>query len=234
MTRLGRSHLRARWLGRVAYDEGVRLQGELVKARRSGTEPDTLLLLEHPPVITLGKGARSENVLISKRDLGARGIEIHDSARGGDVTYHGPGQLVGYPVLALNEGERDAHGYLRALEEALIRTSADYGIDAGRREGLTGVWVGDRKLASIGVRISTGWITSHGFALNVTTDLSGFETIVPCGIRGCAMTSIAELTGERPGLEEVGHRAAARLASAMSRSLERTPAAARVAAGALR
>jgi lipoyl(octanoyl) transferase len=216
----------------VAYDAGVRLQRELVEARRAGTEPDTLLLLEHPPVITLGRGARSENVLISTRGLRARGIEVHESGRGGDVTYHGPGQLVGYPVVALNDGERDAHGYLRSLEEALIRTSADYGIDAGRREALTGVWAGEAKLASIGVRISTGWITSHGFALNVTTDLSGFENIVPCGIRGCTMTSIEKLTGNRPGLEEVGRRAASWLASTLHRQLEYTPTTIRAAAGA--
>ena len=220
----GRPVLRAPWLGRVPYTEGVRLQERLVEARRRREIPDTLLLLEHPPVITLGRAARREHVRVSPATLRARGIEIHECGRGGDVTYHGPGQLVGYPVFALRDTERDAHAYLRRLEATLLAAAADYGIDAGRRDGLTGVWVDRRKLASIGVRISTGWITSHGFALNVGTDLTGFSTIVPCGIQGCDVTSIAELTGRDPGLEEVAGRVARRLAEGFDRTLESEPA----------
>lgn len=220
----GRPVLRAQWLGRVPYADGVRLQARLVEARRRREVPDTLLLLEHPAVITLGRAARHDHVLQPPEALRSRGIEIHECGRGGDVTYHGPGQLVGYPVLALCDAERDAHGYLRRLEEALLATAADHGIRGERRDGLTGVWVDRHKLASIGVRISTGWITSHGFALNVTTDLSGFSAIVPCGIRGCEMTSIAELTGHGPDIEDVAEAVAHRLAETLDRRLEREPA----------
>jgi lipoyl(octanoyl) transferase len=202
----------ARWLGTVRYAEALALQESLVEARRRGEVPDTLLLLEHPPVITLGRSARRENVLADDAERERLGIEIHESGRGGDVTFHGPGQLVGYPILALGEGRRDAHVYLRDLEEALILTAADYGVRAERCPGLTGVWVGGRKLAAIGVRIGTGWITSHGFALNVDSDLSGFRTIVPCGLEGRGVTSLAELTGRRFPLREVAATAAARAA----------------------
>ena len=215
--------LRAHWLGRVPYADGLRLQARLVEARRRQEISDTLVVLEHPPVITLGRGARREHVLLSPEALRSRGIEVHESGRGGDVTYHGPGQLVGYPVIALTEEQRDAHAYLRRLEDALLATASDYGIRAGRREGLTGVWVNRHKLASIGVRISTGWITSHGFALNVSTDLSGFTTIVPCGIHGCDVTSIAELTGRGPELYDVAGRVARRLAETLDRTLDRAP-----------
>jgi len=205
-----RSRMEVRWLGTVAYAEAAALQEALVEARRGGEAPDTLLLLEHPPVITLGRSARREHVLVDDARREALGIELHESGRGGDVTYHAPGQLVGYPILALPEGRRDAHLYLRSLEEALILSAADYGVRAARREGLTGIWVGERKLAAIGVRIGTGWITSHGFALNVTTDLAGFETIVPCGLENRGVTSLAELTGKRIPLRETAARVAAR------------------------
>jgi lipoyl(octanoyl) transferase len=210
-----RSTLLVRWLGTVRYAEAVALQESLVEARRRGDAPDTLLLLEHPPVITLGRSARREHVLVDDARREAMGIEIHESGRGGDVTYHGPGQLVGYPILALEGTRRDAHLYLRDLERALILTASDHGVVAERREGLTGIWVGNRKLAAIGVRIGTGWITSHGFALNVTSDLSGFETIVPCGLDGSGVTSLAELTGRHPSLREVAARAAARIAEVL-------------------
>ncbi len=189
--------------------------------RRRGEAGDTLLLLEHPPVVTLGRGAHAENVLLDPGALAVRGIEVHEAGRGGDVTFHGEGQLVGYPVVALMGARRDAHAYLRDLEEALIATAAAFGIAAGRAAGLTGVWVGREKLAAIGVRIGTGWITSHGFALNVGEDLSGFETIVPCGIRDRGVTSLSRLLGRRVDIEEVVPVAAAAVASALGLVAER-------------
>jgi lipoyl(octanoyl) transferase len=204
--------LLVRWLGRVAYADAVELQERLVAARRAARAVDSLLLLEHPPVITLGRGSDRSHLLADGEELHARGIEIHECGRGGDVTYHGPGQLVGYPILALRDARRDAHGYLRDLEEALLRTAADFGVHAERISGLTGIWVGRRKLAAIGVRLSTGWITSHGFAFNVGPDLDGFSSIVPCGIRDRGVTSLTELTGRAPCLREVAARAALQLA----------------------
>lgn len=149
--------------------------------------------------------------------LAKRGIELFESGRGGDVTYHGPGQLVGYPILALTGAERDAHQYLRKIEEALIQLAASYGIEAGRVEGLTGIWVSDKKLAAIGVRLNRGWITSHGFALNVTTDLTGFETIIPCGIKDRGVTSLQRLLGRDLELRDV----AARMSEAFGKAFER-------------
>jgi lipoyl(octanoyl) transferase len=213
-----------RWLGRVPYSRGADLQRELVRDRRRGRVPDTLLVLEHPPVITLGSGARSEHILFPAPELRARGIEVHEAGRGGDVTYHGPGQLVGYPVVALSGGRRDAHRYLRDLEQALILTAADYGVAATRWAGRTGVWVGSRKLAAIGVRISSGWITSHGFAVNVGADLSGFGAIVPCGIHDAGVTSLEALTGLRPTLREVAARASVNLASVLGLRAVSSPA----------
>ena len=186
-----------------------------MEARRRGEAGDALLLLEHPPVVTLGRGAHRENLLLDRASLAARGIELHDAGRGGDVTFHDPGQLVGYPVLALEGARRDAHRYLRDLEEGLIRTAAAFGVEAARVPGLTGVWVGKEKLAAIGVRIGTGWITSHGFALNVGEDLSGFATIVPCGIRDRGVTSLSCVLGAPVALEEVAPIAAAEIARAL-------------------
>ncbi len=207
--------LSVRWLGRVPYREACDAMERLVAARRQGRAADSLLLLEHPPVITLGRSARAEHVRITPAERLARGIELHESGRGGDVTYHGPGQLVGYPVVALPPERRDAHRYLRDLEDAMIRTARDFGAEASRRPGLTGVWAGDRKLGSLGVRISSGWIASHGFALNVSTDLSAFEWIVPCGIEGCRATSLEELTGVRHPVREVARRVASRVAEVL-------------------
>lgn len=204
-----------RWLGRVAYASALELQDSLVADRRAGTAPDTLLLLEHPPVITLGRSSDPRHLLADPRELRERGVELHTCGRGGDVTYHGPGQLVGYPIIDLRERTPDVHRYLRDLEEGLIRTAADFGVTARRLPGLTGVWVGERKLAAIGVRLSSGWITSHGFALNVSTDLSAFSAIVPCGIRNKGVTSLAELLGERPSVRAVALRAARRLAEVL-------------------
>lgn len=207
--------LSCRFLGRVPYARASELQERLVAARRSGEAPDTLLLLEHPPVVTLGRGAHTENLLLDAAALSARGIEVHEAGRGGDVTFHGPGQLVGYPVVALLGARRDAHRYLRDLEEGLLGAVEELGVRGSRVPGLTGVWAGGNKLAAIGVRIGTGWITSHGFALNVGDDLSGFETIVPCGIRGRGVTSLARETGAACELESVARVTASHVAKAL-------------------
>jgi lipoyl(octanoyl) transferase len=191
----------------VPYTEALALQRSLVEDRRAGRIGDTLLLLEHPHVLTLGvrgDGGRS-HILATSEALASRGIEIHETGRGGDITYHGPGQIVGYPIVDLNPDRRDVHRYVRDLETVLIRTAGDYGIEAGRVEGLTGVWVGDEKLAAIGVRIAR-WITSHGFALNVSTDLDQFNLIVPCGISGRGVTSLARLLGHPVDVAEVEFR----------------------------
>jgi lipoyl(octanoyl) transferase len=185
-----------------------------------------LLLLEHPPVITLGRGSDPRHLLVDEPELNHRGIELHRCGRGGDVTYHGPGQLVGYPILALRGTRRDAHRYLRDIEEALIRAVGDLGVGARREPGLTGIWVGREKLAAIGVRLSTGWISSHGFALNVSTDLEGFASIVPCGIRDRGVTSLARLTGKPLEMQIVASRVAARLAEVLQRRLVAPPEAA--------
>lgn len=211
--------LEARWLGRVAYLDGVRLQDAQVAARRRGEAPDALLLLEHPPVVTLGRTADPAHVLADEAALRRAGIERHECGRGGDVTYHAPGQLVGWPVVQLAEGRQDVHRYLRELEDGLIATLADFDIAGERAPGLTGVWVGTRKIAAIGVRVSSGWVTSHGFALNVTTDLSGFAHIVPCGISARGVTSMAELLERPPALTAVAVRVALHLARALGYEL---------------
>jgi lipoyl(octanoyl) transferase len=188
--------LRVRHLGSIPYAEGLRLQEELVDRRRAGAVPDQLLLLEHPHVITLGTSSRGDHVLLDPAQRRLLGIELFETGRGGDVTYHGPGQLVGYPILDLKPDRCDLHRYVRDLEEALLRALADLGLAPRRRAGLSGAWIGDRKIAAIGVRVSSGWITSHGFALNVSTDLRFFDAIVPCGIREYGVTSLAaELAG---------------------------------------
>jgi lipoyl(octanoyl) transferase len=182
--------------GTLSYAEGLELQARLVEQRKAGRIPDQLLLLQHSPVITLGVKARSDrsHVLASDESLVTRGVEVSESGRGGDVTFHGPGQLVGYPILDLKPDRCDVHRYVRDLEEVLIRASAACGVNAERAAGLTGVWVGTDKLAAIGVRISR-WITSHGFALNVNTDLAHFDLIVPCGIRDRGVTSLQRVVG---------------------------------------
>ena len=190
-------------LGRVPYGEALELQEKLVARRRSGEVGDRLLLLEHPHVITMGSAAREEHLLLGRPELAARGISLFASGRGGDVTYHGPGQLVGYPVLRLEEERRDLHRYLRDLEEVLIRGVASLGVEGGRAEGLTGVWAEGAKLAAIGVRVSSGWITSHGFALNVAPDLRYFDAILPCGLPGARVTSLSELLSRDVSFAEV-------------------------------
>lgn len=207
--------LRCAFVGRVPYEEAARLQERLVVLVRRGEAANTLLLLTHPPVITLGRTAHAENVVIPDDERVAAGIERHEAGRGGDVTYHGPGQLIGYPIVALGAGKRDAHRYLRDLEEGLIATAASYGVAASRVPGLTGVWVGDAKLAAIGVRIGTGWITSHGFALNVGRDLSGFDAVIPCGIRDRSVTSLSHCCGRDLNPEDVAKDTADRVAAAL-------------------
>ena len=192
-------------LGLVGYEDGLRLQRELVARRKTGTTPDTLLLLEHPHVYTLGRNAKTENLLISAEQLAARGAQVFEIDRGGDVTYHGPGQLVGYPILDLAEHRRDIAWYMRCLEEVLIEVVGEYGIQAERLAGAPGVWVGNDKLAAMGVHISR-WVTSHGFAFNVNTDLSYFDWIVPCGLRDKGVTSLQKLLGRRVEMEEVAGR----------------------------
>lgn len=197
--------------GRVSYAEGLRIQAEVIAARKAGAIADTLLLLEHPPVLTLGRNSHQENILASQEFLRSKGVEVHETNRGGDVTYHGPGQLVGYPIVDLRgdlPGKKGPHlgpvDFVRLLEEVLIRTCRNFGVQAQRIAGRTGVWtVGggsilEGKLAAIGVHVSQG-VTSHGFALNVTTDLRDFQWIVPCGITDRAATSL-ELEVDHPPL----------------------------------
>ena len=199
-------------LGRVSYAEGLRVQAELIAARKAGTIADTLVLLEHPPVLTLGRNAHRENILASDDLLRAKGVEVHEINRGGDVTYHGPGQLVGYPIIDLRgdlPGKKGPHlgpvDYVRLLEEVLIRAARVFGVPAQRITGRTGVWtlaggsVKERKLAAIGVHVSQG-VTSHGFALNVTTDLRDFQWIVPCGITDRSATSLENEADDPPAL----------------------------------
>ena len=191
-------------LGLVDYQAALDLQKDLVEQRKQGLIPDQLLLLEHPHVITLGArnhNSRS-NVLETPESLARQGVALFETGRGGDVTYHGPGQLVGYPILELPKDRRDVHRYVRDLEEVLIQAVSDFGVAAARIRGLTGIWVGDEKLAAIGVRISR-WVTSQGFALNVSTDLSRFGLIVPCGITGKGVTSLERLLGRQVPMDEV-------------------------------
>ena len=194
-------------LGLVEYQAALALQYAMVVARQNDAIPDTLLLLEHPHVFTLGRGADERFILANRPGE----VPIHRVSRGGEVTYHGPGQLVGYPILKLEGRDRDVHRYLRNLEEAMIHALADCGIAATRREGLTGVWVGARKIGSIGVGIKR-WTTCHGFALNVCPDLSYFRSIVPCGIDGCEITSIEALVEHAITINEFAATARSRFA----------------------
>lgn len=197
------SVIEVRNLGRVSYGEALALQEELVIQRRAGEVPDQLLLLEHPHVITVGSSSQQNHVLLSAEEREARGIQLFEVGRGGDVTYHGPGQLVGYPILSLSPHRKDLHRYLRDLEEVILLTLGRFGISAAREEGLTGVWAPEGKLAAMGVRVSSGWITSHGFALNVDPEMSFFSTIIPCGIQDRSVSSMTQLLGRRISLEEV-------------------------------
>jgi lipoyl(octanoyl) transferase len=198
-----RRSLEIRRLGVVPYEDGLALQRALVEERRTGAIGDVLVLLQHPPVITLGvkgDGGRA-NILATTSRLAELGIAVHESGRGGDVTYHGPGQVVGYPIIDLKPDRCDVHRYVRDVEEVMIRACADFGLTAGRIKGLTGAWVGAEKIGAIGVRISR-WITSHGFAFNVGTALDHFRLIVPCGISDRGVTSLERATGREIPMAE--------------------------------
>lgn len=200
-------------LGRLPYSDALELQRSIARDRISGAIPqDVLLLVEHPPVVTLGRGTKEKNLVASPEFLQSKGVELFEVERGGDVTFHGPGQLVGYPIIDLKRHREDLHWYLRKIEEALINTLADFGIPGERNTAFTGVWTRGRKIASIGVH-ARDWVTWHGFALNVTTDLSFFDLIVPCGIDGVVMTSIArELGLEDVDAQDVRDRVTAKFA----------------------
>lgn len=190
----------ARDLGRVRWEEAYALQRSVAEDRLAGRVPDQLLFVEHPHVITMGRNAHEENLLAGPEVLSRAGIEVHQTNRGGDVTYHGPGQLVGYPILDLNSWKRDVHAYVRAVEETIIGTLGEFGLNGERVTGATGVWVGGAKVCAIGIHISR-WITTHGFALNVSTDLQYFQYIVPCGLT-LPVTSLRALGVSAP-LDEV-------------------------------
>ena len=214
--------LEVRHLGRMPYAEALDLQRSLVQQRQAGAIGDVLLLVEHPPVLTLGvrgDGGR-RHILATSDELSSRGIDIFETGRGGDITYHGPGQMVGYPIIDLKPDRQDVHRYVRDLEEVLIRVASSFGIESARVAGCTGVWVGDEKLAAIGVRIAR-WVTSHGFALNVSTDLDRFKLIVPCGIANKGVTSLSKLLGRAVDPLEVE----ARVVASFGEVFGRTPSA---------
>lgn len=215
--------LEIRRLGRVAYADALALQRSLVEERRAEQIGDLLLLVEHAHALTVGaRGDGRSHILATPEALAARGVEVYETGRGGDITYHGPGQVVGYPIIDLRPDRCDVHRYVRDLEEVLVRVAADFGVEASRVPGLTGVWVGEDKLAAIGVRIAR-WITSHGFAFNVTTDLSFFDLIVPCGLADRGVTSLARL-GCPASNADVEGRLVARFADAFDRqAIETTP-----------
>jgi lipoyl(octanoyl) transferase len=213
--------LEVRHLGSIAYGAALELQSELVRRRREDEIPDQLLLLEHPHVITTGSSSEADHILASPEERERLGVELWESGRGGDVTYHGPGQLVGYPILDLKPDRRDVHRYLRDLESFLMEVLAGYGVVATIREGMTGVWTQNGKVAAIGVRVSSGWITSHGFALNVSTDLDYFGTIIPCGISGEDVASLEGLLRRPVSMEEVMGRVEGAFARNFDRVISR-------------
>ena len=211
--------LDVRRLGLVPYADGLELQRALVEDRKADRIPDTLLLLQHPHVVTIGvkKDGRA-HIIATPEQLAARGVEVFETGRGGDVTYHGPGQIVGYPIIDLNPDRRDVHRYVRDLEAVMIQVCADYGLTARRVKGFSGAWVGDAKIGAIGVRISR-WITSHGFAFNVTTDIEFFNLIVPCGIADRGVTSLSKEIGRTPEAAEVEDRFVEQFAAVFDRSV---------------
>ncbi len=212
------------YLGRVPYTEAVELQLAACAALKASEGPERLILLEHPHVYTLGRNASEADVLAGPEWLRTRGVEVAECDRGGQVTYHGPGQLVGYPIVNLSPDRRDVRRYVRDLQETLVRTLADYGVTAEGRDGqaFVGVWVGEEKIASIGVHLSR-WITTHGFALNVSTDLSYFTGIIPCGLHQVRLTSIERLTGRAPHLSEVAEVYARHFGHVFDRDLVISP-----------
>ena len=214
--------LEVRRLGLVPYAEALAMQRRLVEERKADRIPDLLLLLQHPAVITLGvkgDGGRSHIVAAAER-LAEQGVDVHEAGRGGDVTYHGPGQVVGYPILDLKPDRCDVHRYVRDLEEVMIRVCAEHHIEATRLAGLTGAWVGQAKIGAIGVKISR-WVTSHGFAFNANTDLNNFSLIVPCGIGDRGVTSLERLTGSKVDVIDVEDRLARHFAEVFGRCLQR-------------
>jgi lipoyl(octanoyl) transferase len=213
-----RRETRWSWLGRVGYEPAAALQRRVRDALARGDGPERLLLLEHDPVYTLGRNAVASDVLLGPAELAARGVAVAESDRGGQVTYHGPGQLVGYPILDLNPDRRDVRRYVRDLSAAIVATLAELGVEASAGEGeRIGVWVGPRKIASIGVHLAR-WRTTHGFALNVDPDLGHFGGIVACGLPSAATTSVARELGAAPGLEEVARRFVPRFAEVFGRT----------------
>ncbi len=206
----------------MGYGQAHELQTRLQQARIEGTIGDTVLMLEHTPVVTMGRSAKAEHLLATSDTLRARGYEVHEVGRGGDVTYHGPGQLVVYPILDLKPDRKDVRKYVASLEETMIRTCADYGLRADRIQGLNGAWVEDRKVGAVGVRISR-WVTMHGFALNVSTDLTQFEVIVPCGIADKSVTSLQKELNRSVALQEVREQAAEHLAGLYEASVVWAP-----------
>ena len=212
--------LDVRRLGLVPYADGLELQRQLVEDRKADRIPDTLLLLQHPHVVTIGvkKDGRS-HILVTPAELASRGVEVFETGRGGDVTYHGPGQIVGYPIMDLNPDRRDVHRYVRDLEEVMIRVCADYGVTAGRIKGFSGAWIDEAKIGAIGVRISR-WITSHGFAFNVTTDVDFFNLIVPCGIADRGVTSLERELGRSVMIDEVENHVVDHFAKVFHRAMQ--------------
>jgi len=206
-------------LGTVDYAGAHRLQRELQMKRIAGDIEDTVLLLEHPPVFTLGRSAKEHHVLAPSEVLEARGFSVHEVGRGGDVTYHGPGQLVAYPIIDLKPDRKDVRKYVWSLEETMIRTCADLGLEAQRVEGLNGAWIEDRKVGAVGVRISR-WVTMHGLALNANTDLSHFELIVPCGIQDKAVTSLSAELRRHIGVDDITGPLAAHFAALYGADIE--------------
>jgi lipoate-protein ligase B len=208
------------WCGRIDYAEALNLQMEACALKKRGLDQDILLLLEHPPTITLGRNAKRDHLLVGETILQSRGVGLWNVDRGGDITFHGPGQLVGYPLLLLDGGERDVHGYMRKLEESLIALLAVYGIEGTRDPKFTGVWTRDGKIAAMGVHISR-WITRHGFALNVNTDLSYYDLIVPCGLVGRNVTSIQKQLSCAVELEEIADRYVSEFGQVFNRTMTR-------------
>lgn len=215
--------LQVRRLGLVPYADGLELQRQLVEERKAGLIPDTLLLLQHPHVLTVGvKKDGREHILATPDRLTTLGVDVFETGRGGDVTYHGPGQLVGYPIIDLNPDRRDVHKYVRDLEEVMIRVCAAYGLEAERSKGFSGAWIRDEKIGAIGVRISR-WITSHGFAFNVSTDINFFNLIVPCGIADRGVTSLEAKLGRAPEMAEVEDRFVEHFSAVFARTTAVTP-----------
>ncbi len=208
--------------GRERFAATWARQLELHRARVAGSAPDTLILVEHEPVITLGRQGEESNLLVGDAELAARGFDLHRIERGGDITYHGPGQLVGYPIISLRERGMSVRAFVHGIEEALIGVAANFGISAARSSGFPGVWVGNDKLAAIGVAIRGG-VSYHGFALNVSTDLTHFELIVPCGLEGKGVTSLSKLLGRHVSLDEATAVAAVEMSAVFSRGAQSAP-----------